>query len=495
MAANDNARAQNKTLEDFPTQVVRTFLTANHLAAHGDRAECIARLTANNNAITEATPLVGLTAATLREWATINEIGNAANLTRSACICRILDKTDPQPPPPAVHTPRALDAPKPINIMNLSDANDTTACESWQAEILLIIDSWGMSTQWEFLVNSTTTFAQRQVAENALNPLQAQNLTVLLRGMRNSISEDTRARFDISVKDANQPEVRQKAPDLWLFIKRIVNELGLAHSRKQLKKFSECEWRHSKSDLPSWVARLRGFLLDVGDEIPAGFPRETKLRTKILGCVSGDTDLRSHDGIRHILTSHKLKEITDPGYDVDSLVGQLMGEICKHDANSDSQSTTFGCWSDSQSQDDTYWLSETQNPHTQKSHTPPNPTAPNTTPSSNITLNVNTADGSSTSTTMYGDANSAGSKSKMFCSKCHKFYKDKNMLNEKQAAITSHDTVNCKHTGVPKPKPKAAPKKKNGPVQKSNDKKGGKKGKGKGKGKKGGGKKGKGKGK
>jgi len=484
---------------DVPLTAYRLYFSVREQPNHGSRTDLNTRLTQIGN-LNENTPLNTVIAAHLRSWCELLDISAAGNRTEMAQ--RIVNWGVQ-----GNSNTNAVTNPREVSLIKLGNHCDPRNVYAWLTDITLTAQSNGYATVWENLLQAQTD-AQKLAARAAPNPAQAQQLTLLYKAARKSLSATQLTKFDGQVTAG---VLQGDACDLVRNIKAELQNLTAATQKAKELEFSKAQWRGSKMDLQSWLGVLREMAGQFGPHIPAGIARETKIRDKLMAAVSGDKD----KGVDLIMTNFGLKDVDEvnpngPDYTNDELVKQLMREISKQENQTDAQSETFGVFIAHPDNENANTGDVGQggpkgglggDPSTWQ---PPPHGFP--APANPVVVNVHSNNPGET-------AYYAGGAGGKYCWRCANFWKDKGMMEEKRYVWENHNAHECKFAQPNKnnPQPTSTPHGKGAGQKKTANAKakkaaadakkkkgdggGGKKGGGgKGGGKKGGGKGGKGKG-
>ena len=446
-----------------------------------------------NNHFTPAADLqTTLTAPQLRRWATFCGVSPAG--VRRTILNRIVQQGNEEeneannannpPPPPPDQADLRMDNPRELELSTIKDKLNEVELRKWKKEILSHAAIAGHTTLLE------TLFGDDQVAIGNLPPRtdrENQFLQRLKLAMDKSIAPNLACEIDpltASGEIEDTPEGIYK----WLF--EELGALGTAMERKAEAKIDSMEWFQSKVALFTWVGQLREVARKLGPKCPAGFPRESKIRSIIMKNVG-----LNNPECAQLIREHKRYDCDNPLYTVNILVRDLTKIMCETAEGGEKQCKTFAVKlvsADAMLAAKENQIAQLKTENKKKK---------------------DKEDAEENVDSYYNDFRSNKGKGKnrqnkggwnrqqnqttfqpnnqqprgTFCHKCHKHYQKTNELDAKWGAITSHYTSNCtwKNQGGKKGNGKGKGKGKQG-VRKDNDKQ---KNKGQGKGKGKGGKK------
>ena len=285
-----------------------------------NRATMQANAAAHDPRYQAARDVAMITVATVRHLAqalALDSGGTRAEMCDRIKIQANLHMAIPPPPAVAVAAPpnnAAVPNPRDFDLISLPNFTDKTQYQLWYQEVrnkMEVRQTW--TNCLEDLLSQDA--AVRQAAELAKTPIQEQNLILLLTAVKRSLGK--------GIKDQMQPLIQSNSLQdnvvaIINWIKAQMELLDATLERKALKKLDTLAWRDSKTELSAWVGQLRACAANVGNVLPVGLPRENKIRDLIFKNVS------SKDGsVGHIIRSHLMREVTDPGYSVNELVNEL----------------------------------------------------------------------------------------------------------------------------------------------------------------------------
>jgi hypothetical protein len=194
---------------------------------------------------------------------------------------------------------------------------------------------WEADIRSKMTARQTNEILQQQLQglQPATNLRQDQNLELLKAGIKKSLGS--------SVMDNLSPQIEQGVvldtpAAIILWVRQQVQGLGNALQAKAEAELVVTPWASSKTDLASWVGKLRSIASACGPNIPAGRPRENKIRDLIIKNVG-----EREPNTAQIIRDHRLHEVDEADYSVDDLVQALTKVMVKAETSGEKQCMTF----------------------------------------------------------------------------------------------------------------------------------------------------------
>jgi hypothetical protein len=262
------------------------------------------------------------------------------------------------------------------------------------------------------------------------------------------------------------------------WVRRQFEALGTAVERKAITELSTTHWKDCKIDLTTWVGKLESIASKCGPNLPAGRPRQDRIRQLIMKNV-GDKNPECAQVIRH----HRQHEVDESGFSIDELVVALTKIMVTTEAGGEKQCLSFAVdvQSEQELQQQNMALLAEKHKSDDKVRQAERKAQSATDQLQNFALYTSKGGpkGGDRNPRSKGLGKDAG-KSGNYCQHCAKFHTEMGVADKKDTAIRSHNTKDCMWF---KKKPAAAAEHKiqnlQG-VEKGNKKTKGGKGKGKG---------------
>ncbi len=420
-----------------PADMIWADLPATHLrmyaAARGnvpnwiakERGELMTDIAAADAGATDGNSMTKDSAdvAAIRAFGAVVLGYTCATYTRSQVVARIHAALNPPPGAVAAAVPGAIDAPleqpRDIVFRSLETLEDQAAHQNWVDDIQTKMQARGC---WDVLAE--------QIQGNAIHPTPRQEQLLLLAfaGVKNILGADI-------LKQANALNHRTAAA-VMAWVGQKVNELGTALERKAYANLMREGWRNSKLGLSSWVGILRSYASETGPNLPAGRPRENAIRGIIfrnVGALNPDC--------AQIIRTHKQREVTDPGFSVDELVTELTKVMVESENNGEAQCRAFSAeiYTDEQLQQQCAALLAQKTEAESRAKR-----AEAAADSENALWAQNSSKGGWNNFQKGNGKQQQNGKGGKYCYICAKFYSEKGLKAEKDAAIRSHDAQSCR---------------------------------------------------
>ena len=352
------------------------------------------------------------------------------------------------PPTQADRSTLPAENPKDVEITDLTGTAVLAEIESWIRDIRSAGRIRQLGETVVELTERATTRARSEEIHREMNPRQTQSLDLIQKGMRKSMSKSLKITLEAEIA---ADMVQENIWSLTRFVYRQHEILGNSVAAEAKRKLDEAHWNASKDlTLAQWVSKIRNLAAANSEEIPAGFPRENRIRELIVKNVS-----KRDPSLAQIIREEILHRVDEPGHTVNDLVAKLSNAMAQSDKRvGEMQASVFAATFEDHEKKAKTFLAENQKLKKQlQEHEKKEKEGEN----EQEEMNFYGKGHSNWNYQYYGKSTGKGKRNgkwgsnkknvgkggEKFCSICSKFYADK-AKGEKWSAIHSHSTKECR---------------------------------------------------